>query len=247
MKIVVIGGTGLIGSKVVALLTAGGHDAVAASPRSGVDAYSGEGLAEALTGADVVVDVTNAPSFESGAVLDFFTTSTTHLLDAEKAAGVGHHVVLSIVGADRLPEGGYQHAKAEQERLIAGSGVPYSIVKATQFYEFVQGIADGADVDGVVRLPTQLFQPLPADDAAAAVARTAVGPPLNGVLEVGGPVAVPMDEFIRAGLKALGDDRVVIGDPTAPYFGTLLERRSLVPGEGAQLSSVTYDEWRARS
>jgi len=247
MKIVVIGGTGLIGSKVVTLLTAGGHEAVAASPRSGVDAYSGKGLAEALTGADVVVDVTNAPSYEPGAVLDFFTTSTTHLLDAEKTAGVGHHVVLSIVGAERLPEGGYQHAKAEQERLVARSGVPYSIVKATQFYEFVQGIADGAEVDGVVRLPTQLFQPLPADDAAAAVARTAVGPPLNGVLEVGGPVAVPMDEFIRAGLKAMGDDRVVIGDPTAPYFGALLEKRSLVPGEGAELSSVTYDEWRARS
>lgn len=247
MKIVVMGGTGLIGSKVVALLSVAGHDAVAASPGSGVDAYTGDGLADALDGADVVVDVTNSPSFEPAAVLDFFLTSTTHLLDAEKAQGVGHHVALSIVGAERLPEGGYLHAKVEQEKLIAGSGVPYSIVKATQFYEFVKGIADGADVDGVVRLPTQLFQPLPADDAAAAVARTAAGPPLNGTIEVGGPVAVPMDEFIRAGLKAMGDERVVIGDPTAQYFGTVLEKRSLVAGDGAQLSTLTYDEWRARS
>lgn len=246
MKIVVIGGTGLIGSKVVTLLNNQGHDAIAASPRSGVNAYTGEGLAEALTAADVVVDVTNSPSFEPAAVLDFFTASTTHLLDAEKAAGVGHHVVLSIVGAERLPEGGYLNAKVEQEKLIEASGVPYSIVKATQFYEFVTGIADGAEVDGVVRLPTQLFQPLAADDAAAAVARTAVGAPLNGTIEVGGPRAYPMDEFIRAGLKALGDDRVVIGDPTAKYFGTTLEKRSLVPGDGAQLSTLTYDEWRAR-
>ncbi len=247
MKIVVIGGTGLIGSKVVALLAGAGHDAVAASPGTGVNAYTGEGLSEALAGADVVVDVTNSPSFEPAAVLDFFTTSTAHLIHAEKAAGVGHHVVLSIVGAERLPEGGYLHAKVEQEKLIAASGVPYSIVKATQFYEFVKGIADGAEMDGVVRLPTQLFQPIAADEVAAAVARTAAGTPLDGSIEVGGPMAVPMDDFIRAGLKALGDDRVVLGDPTAPYFGTQLAKRSLVPGEGAQLSALTYDEWRARS
>jgi uncharacterized protein YbjT (DUF2867 family) len=247
MKIVVMGGTGLIGSKVVALLTGLGHEVVAGSPSSGVNAYTGDGLAEALAGADVVVDVTNSPSYEPAAVLDFFTTSTAHLLEAEKAAGVGHHVVLSIVGAERLPDGDYLKAKVAQEKLIVDSGVPYSIVKATQFYEFVKGIADAADVDGVVRLPTQLFQPLAADDAADAVARTAVGPPLNGVIEVGGPRAYPMDEFIRAGLADLGDERVVIGDPTAPYFGTLLEKRSLVPGDGAQLSVLTYDEWKVRS
>lgn len=247
MKIVVIGGTGLIGSKVVALLTEHGHEAVAASPSSGVNAYTGEGLAEALAGADVVVDVTNSPSFEDAAVLDFFSTSTVHLLEAEKAAGVGHHVALSIVGAQRLPDSGYMRAKVAQERLIEESGIPFSIVKATQFYEFVKGIADGATVDGVVHLPTQLIQPLPAADAAAAVARTAAGSPLNGVLEVGGPEALPLDAFIRDGLAAQGDSRTVIGDPEGTYFGTRLEERSLVADEGAQLSTTRYDEWRAAS
>lgn len=245
MKVVVLGGTGLIGSKVVALLTEHGHEAVAASPSSGVNAYTGEGLADVLTGADVVVDVTNSPSFEDAAVLDFFTTSTRNLLDAEKAAGVGHHVALSIVGSQGLPDSGYMRAKVAQEDLIASSGVPYSIVKATQFYEFVKGIADGATVDGVVHLPTQLIQPLPSADAAAAVARTAAGAPLNGVVEIGGPEAVPMDAFIRDGLAAQGDAREVIGDPDGTYFGTRLQERSLVAGEGAQLSTTTYAEWAA--
>ncbi|CAN5521231.1 SDR family oxidoreductase [soil metagenome] len=246
MKIVVIGGTGLIGSKVVALLSEHGHEAVAASPSSGVNAYTGEGLADALAGADVVVDVTNSPSFEDAAVLDFFTTSTTHLLHAEKAAGVGHHVALSIVGAQRLPDSGYLRAKVAQEKLISESGVPFSIVKATQFYEFVKSIADSATVDGVVRLPHELIQPLPSEDAAAAVAKTAAHEPLNGVVEVGGPDALPMDEFIRAGLAATGDPRTVVGDPDATYFGTHLQQRSLVADEGAQLSTLTYAEWMAR-
>jgi uncharacterized protein YbjT (DUF2867 family) len=243
MKIVVMGGTGLIGSKVVAILTDLGHEAASASPSSGVNAYNGDGLADALSGAGAVVDVTNSPSFEPAAVLDFFTRSTDNLLAAEKDAGVGHHVALSIVGAERLPDSGYLHAKTEQEKLIAGSGVPYSIVKATQFYEFVKGIADGATVDDVVRLPTQLIQPIAADDVADTVARTAVGPPLMGAIEIGGPEAFPMDEFIRGGLGRLGDDRVVVGDATAEYFGSVLAKRSLVPGDGGQLSSFTFDEW----
>jgi uncharacterized protein YbjT (DUF2867 family) len=246
MKIVVMGGTGLIGSKVVARLTGLGHEAVAASPSSGVNAYTGEGLAGALTGAGAVVDVTNAPSFEPAAVLDFFTTSTANLLGAEKEAGVVHHVALSIVGAERLPKGGYLRAKTEQEKLIAASGVPFSIVKATQFYEFVKGIADGATVDDVVRLPTQLIQPIAADDVAEVVAQTAAGPPLDGAIEIGGPQAFPMDEFIRDGLSRLGDERVVIGDATAEYFGTVLEKRSLVPGDDGQLSELTFDEWSRR-
>jgi uncharacterized protein YbjT (DUF2867 family) len=246
MRIVVIGGTGLIGSQVVERLTQLGHEAVAASPSSGVNAYTGEGLADALAGADVVVDVTNSPSFEDTAVMDFFTTSTAHLLDAEKAAGVGHHVALSVVGAERLPDSGYLRAKVAQLRLIAESGQPYTIVKATQFYEFVRAIADSATVDGVVRLPHQLIQPLPSEFAADAVADAAVGQPQGGAIEVGGPVAVPMDEFIRAGLAALGDPREVVADPDATYFGTRLEERSLVADEGARLASVSYAEWMAR-
>jgi uncharacterized protein YbjT (DUF2867 family) len=246
MKVIVIGGTGLIGSRVVALLTEHGHEAIPASPSSGVNAYTGEGLADVLVGADVVVDVTNSPSFEDAAVLDFFTTSTTHLLAAEKAAAVGHHVALSIVGAQRLPDSGYLRAKVAQEKLIEESGIPFSIVKATQFYEFVKSIADSATVDGVVRLPHELIQPLPSEDAAAAVARTAAGAPLNGVVEVGGPVAVPMDDFIREGLAAQGDPRTVVGDPDATYFGTRLEQRSLVADDGAELSVLTYAEWAAR-
>lgn len=245
MKVVVIGGTGLIGSKVVALLREHGHEAVAASPSSGVNAYTGEGLAQALADADVVVDVTNSPSFAHDAVMDFFTTSTAHLLAAEKEAGVGHHVALSIVGARSLPDSGYLRAKVAQEDLIAASGVPYSVVEATQFYEFVTGIADGSTVDGVVRLPRELIQPIASDDVAAAVARTAAGAPLNGTVEIGGPEAYPMDEFIRAGLAAQGDPREVVADPDATYFGARLEERSLVPGEGAQLSTLTFADWQA--
>jgi uncharacterized protein YbjT (DUF2867 family) len=246
MKVVVIGGTGLIGSRVVSQLSAHGHEAIAASPSSGVNAYTGEGLAAVLEGADAVVDVTNSPSFADDDVLDFFTTSTTHLLVAEKAAGVGHHVALSIVGAERLPDSGYLRAKVAQEKLITESGVPFSIVKATQFYEFVKGIADSATVDGVVRLPHELIQPIAASEVSDAVARAAAGAPLNGVIEVGGPEALPMDEFIRSGLAAQGDPREVVADPEATYFGTKLEERSLVAGEGAHLSSLTFAEWSAR-
>ncbi len=246
MRIVVMGGTGLIGSKVVALLGEHGHEAIAASPATGVNAYSGEGLTEVLRGADAVVDVTNSPSFEDAAVLDFFTTSTGNLLAAEKEAGVGHHVALSIVGTDRLPDSGYLRAKVAQEQLIAESGVPYSIVRSTQFYEFVKGIADGSTVDGVVRLPHQLIQPIAADEAAAAVARAAVASPLNGHIEIGGPIAYPMDDFIRAGLAAQGDPRTVVAADDATYFGTLLQERSLVPGASGQLSAITFPEWLGR-
>ena len=246
MKVVVIGGTGLIGSKVVAMLGEHGHEAVAASPASGVNAYTGEGLADVLRGADAVVDVTNSPSFEADAVLDFFTTSTRHLLDAERAAGVGHHVALSIVGTDRLPDSGYLRAKVAQEQLIVESGQPYSIVRSTQFYEFVKSIADSATVDGVVRLPHELIQPIAAQDAAAAVARTAAGAPLNAIIEIGGPVAYPMDEFIRLGLAAQGDDREVVAAADARYFGAKLQERSLVPGDGAQLSAEPFQDWAAR-
>ncbi|MDH6182426.1 uncharacterized protein YbjT (DUF2867 family) [Microbacteriaceae bacterium SG_E_30_P1] len=246
MKVVVIGGTGLIGSRVVSLLGEHGHEAVAASPSSGVNAYTGEGLDVALAGADVVVDVTNSPSFADDDVMDFFTTSTTHLLAAEKAAGVGHHVALSIVGAERLPDSGYLRAKVAQEKLIRESGVPFSIVKATQFFEFVKGIADSVTVDGVVRLPHELIQPVASSEVAAAVARTAAGAPLNGVIEVGGPDALPMDDFIRAGLATQGDPRQVVADSDATYFGTKLEERSLVTGDGAQLSPLTFAEWSAR-
>jgi uncharacterized protein YbjT (DUF2867 family) len=247
MKVVVIGGTGLIGSKVVAQLAELGHDAVAASPSSGVNAYTGDGLSDALAGADVVVDVTNAPSFEPAAVLDFFTTSTANLLAAEKDAGVGHHVVLSIVGAQGIPDSPYMRAKVAQEKLIAESGVPYTIVKATQFFEFAKGIADSMTVDGVARLPHQLVQPIAADDAANAVATAAAGAPIDDTVEVAGPVALPMDEFVRTGLAAQGDTREVIGDPAATYFGALLDERSLVPGDGARLSTTTFADWAARS
>lgn len=245
MKIVVIGGTGLVGSQVVDLLTQRGHEAVAASPRSGVNAYTGEGLADALAGAAVVVDVSNSPSFADDDVLDFFTVSTGHLLAAEKQSGVGHHVALSIVGAQRLPDSGYLRAKVAQEDLISASGVPFSIVKATQFFEFVAAIADSATVDGVVRLPHQLIQPIASRDVAAVVARTAAGAPLDGVIEIGGPEALPMDEFIRAGLAALGDPREVVADPDATYFGTRLAERSLVPDDGAELATDTYAAWTA--
>ncbi|GAA2086192.1 NAD(P)H-binding protein [Pseudolysinimonas kribbensis] len=245
MKIVVIGGTGLVGAQVVDLLRGRGHEAVAASPRSGVNAYTGEGLRRALAGADVVVDVTNSPSFADDDVLDFFTTSTGHLLSAEKQSGVGHHVALSIVGAQRLPDSGYLRAKVAQEDLISGSGVPFSIVKATQFFEFVAAIADSATVDGVVRLPRQLIQPMASRDVAAVVARAAAGAPLDGVIEIGGPEALPMDEFIRTGLAALGDPREVVGDPDATYFGTRLAQRSLVPDDGAELATDTYAAWTA--
>jgi uncharacterized protein YbjT (DUF2867 family) len=239
MKIVVIGGTGLIGSKVVANLNELGHHAVPASPQSGVDTLTGAGLAEAFTGAQVVVDVSNSPSFADDDVMHFFTTSTANLLDAERAAGVSHHVALSVVGADGVPDSGYMRAKAAQEKLIKESGMPYSIVRATQFYEFVTRIADSATDGDVVRLPHARMQPIAAEDVATAVTRAAAEQPLDGATEIAGPEPIAMDDFIRTGLVAYGDSRVVVTDPQAPYFGAVIDDYSIVP-----LGSVTTFETR---
>ncbi len=247
MKIVVIGGSGLIGSKVVTMLREHGHEAVAASPNSGVNTLTGEGLAEVLVGASVVVDVSNSPSFEDAAVMEFFKTSTGNLLTYEAAAGVGHHVALSIVGSDRLPDSGYMRAKIVQEKLIKESSIPYSIVKATQFFEFVKRIADEATERNIVRLPPVRFQPMAADDVASAVGRVAMGSPLNGIIEIGGPEQFRFDELIRQGLSARKDPREVIADPHARYFGTELSERSLVPGDDALLGETRFEEWLSRS
>jgi uncharacterized protein YbjT (DUF2867 family) len=243
MKIVVIGGTGLIGSKVVEILGAQGHEAVAASPNSGVNTLTGEGLAEVLKGTQVVVDVSNSPSFEDKAVMEFFKTSTGNLMKYEKAAGVGHHIALSVVGTERLPDSGYMRAKMAQEKLIKESSIPYSIVHATQFFEFVKRIADEATVGNTVRLPPVLFQPMAADDVASAVARVAASSALNGTVQIAGPERSRFDDFIRKGLSARNDPREVIADPRAPYFGAVLSERSLVPDDGAQLGQTRYADW----
>jgi len=243
MKIVVIGGTGLIGSQVVTDLQGRGHEAVAASPNSGVNTLTGEGLVEVLDGAQVVVDVSNSPSFEDQAVLDFFETSTRNVLGAMTTAGAKHLVALSVVGSERLPESGYLRAKVAQEKLIGTSGLPFTIVHATQFFEFISRIADESTVDGVVRLPPVLFQPGAAADVAAVVAEVAVDAPLVGSIEIGGPEQFRFDELVRDHLEAHGDDRKVIADPHARYFGTELGERSLVPGDGARLLTTTYDQW----
>jgi uncharacterized protein YbjT (DUF2867 family) len=245
MKIVVIGGTGLIGSRVVSNLVEHGHEAIAASPNSGVNTITGEGLADVLVGANVVVDVSNSPSFADADVLEFFTTSTNNLLAAERDAGVSHHVALSVVGSERLPESGYLRAKVVQEQLIEESGMPYSIVRATQFYEFAGRIADEATVDDTVTLSTGLMQPIAAADVSAMVARVAAHEPINGTLEIGGPERMGQDEFIRTGLAAKGDSRTVVGDPEAPYFGTRLTGTELVPDADAQLSTTTFADWLA--
>ncbi|MFI7424016.1 SDR family oxidoreductase [Nonomuraea sp. NPDC049684] len=245
MKVVVIGGTGLIGSKLVRRLAGQGHEAVAASPRTGVDTLTGEGLAEALEGARVVVDVSNSPSFEPSAVLEFFETSTRNLLAAGAAAGVGHHVALSVVGTERMPDNGYFAAKIAQERLIEKSGLPYSLVHATQFFEFVRGIADESAAGGAVRIAPVLFRPVAGDDVAAALARVALGAPLNGRTEVAGPEQFRMDEFFRDALAGLGDPREVVTDEHARYFGSELTERSLVPDDGAALGRTTYRDWAA--
>jgi uncharacterized protein YbjT (DUF2867 family) len=247
MKIVVIGGSGLIGSKVVARLTELGHEAVAASPKSGVNTITGEGVPEALTGASVVVDVSNAPSFEAAAVLAFFETSTRTLLAAEAAAGVGHHVALSVVGTERLTESGYFRAKIAQERLIRDGSIPYSIVHATQFFEFIKGIADGATDGNMVRLAPVLIQPIAADDVADAVAGVSLGSPVNGITEVAGPEAFRLDELIRRVLHDEHDPREVIADPHARYFGAELQERSLVPDGDAILGKTRFDDWLSRS
>jgi uncharacterized protein YbjT (DUF2867 family) len=251
MKIVVIGGTGLIGSKVVAKLAEHGHDAVPASPRLGIDTITGEGLAAALDGAEVVVDVSNSPSFEYAAALEFFETSSRNLVAAEAAAGVGHHVALSVVGTKTLSESGdpattsagYFRAKVAQEELIRASSIPFSIVYATQFFEFTKGIADAATEGGKVRLPPVRFQPMAADDVAAAVTRVAVGAPLGGILEIGGPEQFRFDEPVRRVLAAANDPREVVTDPQAGYFGIAVGERTLVPGDDASLGTIRLDDW----
>ncbi|HET6975977.1 MAG TPA: SDR family oxidoreductase [Pyrinomonadaceae bacterium] len=247
MKIVVIGGTGLIGSKVVANLTAQGHEAVAASPNTGVNTLTGEGLAEVLAGASVVIDVSNSPSFEDTAVMNFFQTSTRNLLAAENAAGVKHHVALSIVGTERTPEIPYFRAKLAQENLIKDSGIPYSIVHATQFFEFVKGIADSATEGNTVRISHVLIQPMAADDVASAVTKVAVEAPVNGTVEIAGPEQFRFDDFVRRGLSARNDPREVVIDPEARYFGAVLAERTLVPAGEAQLGPTNYNDWLARS
>jgi uncharacterized protein YbjT (DUF2867 family) len=243
MKVIVIGGTGLIGSKLVARLREHGHDAVPAAPSTGVDTLTGEGLDAALGGADVVVDVSNSPSFADDDVMSFFTTSTTDLLRAEKKAGVRHHVALSVVGTGTLPDSGYLRAKAAQEELVAGSGTPYSIVRATQFFEFTRAIADSFTVDGTLYLPPVVYQPMASDDVVSAVARVAVADPLNGVKETGGPEKLRMDTFIPAAVAQTGDTREVVVDEHARYFGTELTDASLVPGPDAELGAITYEAW----
>ena len=243
MRIVVIGGTGLIGSKLITRLREQGHEAVAAAPNTGVNTLTGEGLAEVLKGASVVVDVSNSPSLEGPAALSFFETSTRNLLAAEAAAGVRHHVALSVVGTDRMSDSGYMRAKIAQEKLITGSSIPYSIVHATQFFEFVKSIAAAATEGNQVHIAPVLFQPMASDDVAAAVARVAVGKPVNGIVETGGPERLRFDEFIRRGLKAQNDPREVVADPQARYFGATLTERTLVPDEGAQLGTIRFEDW----
>ena len=243
MKIVVIGGSGLIGSKLVKKLREQGHEAVAASPNSGVNSVTGEGLAEVLKGASVVVDVSNAPSWEDKAVMEFFTTSTRNLLTYEAAAGVGHHVALSVVGTERLLESGYFRAKIAQENLIKASSIPYSIVRATQFFEFVKGIADLSTDGNKVRLPSALIQPMAANDVAEAVGRIAVGSPVNGIVEVGGPEQFHLDELVRRDLAARKDPREVVADPHARYYGIKVSERTLVPDNNARLGDTRFETW----
>ena len=243
MKLVIIGGTGLIGAKLVKMLREQGHEAVAASPDTGVNTLTGEGLTEALQGASVVVDVSNSPSFEDAAVMKFFTTSTRNLLKYAAAAGVRHYVALSVVGTERIPDSPYLRAKNVQETLIKGAGIPYSIVHATQFFEFITRIADEATQGTTVRLPSVLIQPMAADDVAKAVGRTAVGAPLDGTVEVAGPQQFRFDELIRQGLAVRNDPRMVVVDPHARYFGAELAERSLIPGNDARLGEVRLEEW----
>ena len=246
MKIVVIGGTGLIGSKTVAILRQAGHEVIAASPRSGVNSITGEGLKEAMVGAQVVIDLANSPSFEDKAVLEFFEASGRNLAAAGTAAGVRHHVALSIVGTDRT-DNGYFRAKLAQEKLIEASGIPYTIIRATQFMEFIGGIADSSADGNTVRLPAILFQPIAAEDIAPIVAEVALAPPRNGILEIAGPERAPFDKIVARYLKAVGDPREVVSDPEARYWGGRVEERSLVPLGEARLGHIGLDEWLRRS
>ena len=243
MKIVVIGGSGLIGAKVVKKLTGQGHEALAASPKTGVDATTGRGLAEALARAEVVVDVANSPSWEDAAVLAFFENSGRNLARAEREAGVRHHVALSVVGTDRLQESGYFRAKLAQERLIKGSGIPYTIIRATQFFEFLGAIAAAGAEDSRVRLPNASFQPIAAEDVAKAVADAALGSPANDTIEIAGPERLPLSDLVARYLKATNDPREVIRDPQARYYGIRVDNRSLVPGDNPHLGTIRLEEW----
>ena len=247
MKIVVIGGTGLIGSKAVPMLRQGGHEVVAASPTTGVNTITGEGLTAAMAGTQVVIDLANAPSWDDQAVLKFFETSGRHLLAAEAAAGVQHHVAVSIVGTDRMPDNGYFRAKVAQEKLIEASGLPYTIIRSTQFLEFIKGIADLSADGNMVRLSPGLFQPIAADDVAAIVAEVALAAPRNGIVEIAGPERAPLDAFVARYLQAVGDPREVVRDPEARYSGGRVEERSLVPLGDARLGRIGLDAWLRRS
>jgi uncharacterized protein YbjT (DUF2867 family) len=247
MKIVVIGGTGLIGSKTVSILRQAGHDVLAASPKNGINSITGEGLKEAMAGADVVVDLANSPSFENKAVLEFFETSGRNLLAAEAAAGVKHHLALSIVGTDRTPDNGYFRAKAAQEKLIEASGIPYTIVRATQFLEFLGAIAESSVDGNLIRISPGAFQPIAADDVASLVADAALAPPKNGTVDIAGPERAPFNEIIARYLKAVGDARQVVRDPQARYWGGLVDDRSLVPSGQARLGRINLEEWLRRS
>lgn len=243
MKIVVIGGTGLIGSKTVERLRKKGHDVLAASPNGGVNTITGEGLTGALAGAQVVIDLANSPSFEDKAVLEFFETSGQNLLAAEKAAGVKHHVALSIVGAERLPDSGYMRAKMAQERLIRGSGIPYTIVHSTQFFEFLGGIAQSGTVGDITTVSSAYFQPIASDDVADIMTDVALSPPANGVVEIAGPEPIRMSELVARFLKATNDPRNVNADPRARYFGTELDDRSLVPTDHPRIGKTRFEDW----
>jgi uncharacterized protein YbjT (DUF2867 family) len=247
MKIVVIGGTGLIGTKLVKNLSERGHDVLPASPNTGVNTITCEGLAKALDGAEVVVDVANAPVWEDKAVLEFFETSGRNLLAAEAAAGVRHHVALSIVGSERLPDNGYFRAKVAQENLIKASAIPYTILRATQFFEFVGGIAESATVGEEIRLSPALIQPIASADVAAALADVAVAPPANGTVEVAGPEAMPIDELVRCFLRAMQDTRKVVPDVRARYFGGILSDRTLTPGENPRIGEIRFEDWLGQS
>jgi uncharacterized protein YbjT (DUF2867 family) len=247
MRIVVIGGTGLIGSKTVAILRQGGHEVVAASPNTGVNTITGQGLKEAMAGTQVVIDLANSPSFDAKAVLEFFEASGRNVLRAEAAAGVRHHVALSIVGTDRTPDNGYFRAKVAQEKLVETSGIPYTIVRSTQFLEFLGGIAASSADGNVIRLSPGLFQPIAADDVAAFVAEAALAAPRNGIVDIAGPERAPFNEIVARYLKAVGDPRAVVRDPEARYFGGRVEERSLVPLGEARLGRIGLDEWLRRS
>jgi uncharacterized protein YbjT (DUF2867 family) len=243
MKFVIIGGTGLIGSRVVSKLREQGHEAVPAAPNTGVNTLTGEGLSEAMNGAAVVVDVSNSPSFEDSAVLNFFRTSTSNLLAAEKVAGVRHHVALSIVGTDRRSDSGYSRAKLEQEKLIESGPIPYTIVRATQFFEFIKAIADAATDGDTVRLAPVLIQPMAADDVATELVKVALGAPVNGIVEIAGPEAFRLDDLARRYLAARDDRRSVIAEPDARYFGGKLEERMLVPAGKAAIAPTRFEDW----